>query len=267
MSDFLAQMAARSRARADGAVVAAPLPTRATVPLASDGAFTVIAEIKRVSPAEGELGSSDDIVARAKSYVAGGAAAISVLTEPSRFGGSLDDLAAVAAALPDVPVMRKDFLVDTVQIDEAYAQGASGVLLIAAMLDDAALAALATAAVGHGLFVLLEAFDRNDLERIDALLNEPALAAARAAGQLLAGVNARDLRTLAVDPERFAALAPLLPAGVPAIAESGIVTAADAAAAAALGFSGALVGTALMRASQPAAVLAAMQNAVAGVGL
>ena len=254
MSDFLERMAASSLARARAAP-APPPPVSPPVCFPADRSFAVIAEIKRVSPAEGELGSNDDIVARARRYAAGGAAAISVLTEPERFGGSLDDLAAVARALPGVPVMRKDFLVENIQIDEARAAGASGVLLIAAMLDEQRLGALTDAAVERDMFVLLEAFDAADLATIVTVIERDVLAPARAAGQVLVGVNTRDLRTLAVDTGRLAVLAPHLPDSVRAIAESGIGGAADAAAAARLGYRGALVGTALMRTSEPATLL------------
>ena len=211
------------------------------------GAFDVIAEIKNRSPAEGELTARGvDRVDRAQQYVEGGAAAISVLTEPSRFDGSLEHLAEVAAAVPGTPVMRKDFLVDPVQILEARSAGASGVLLIAAMLDDRALRSMLDCSAEHGLFVLLESFDEEDLARSSKLLDNPADHERADAGQLLFGVNTRNLRTLHVDPERLAKLAPALPAGR-CVAESGLHTEADAAAVADLGYRLALVGTALMR--------------------
>jgi indole-3-glycerol phosphate synthase len=217
--------------------------------------FDLVAEIKRSSPAEGALEADADVAARAVGYAAAGAAAVSVLTEPARFGGSLDDLGAAACALypRGVPAMRKDFLVAPWQVLEARAAGAGGVLLIVAMLADAALDELLAAAREQGLFVLLEAFDETDLERA-----APWLGAAPGVPPVLVGVNSRDLRTLAVDPDRLARLAPRLPPGLPAVAESGLHTAADAAAAAALGYRLALVGTALMRAANPEALAAAM---------
>ena len=141
MSDFLQNMASSSATRA--AAVSHSFSSvdfdKPVVPL-SLGVFDVIAVIKERSPAEGDLShGDDDRVARARSYAAGGAAAISVLTEPSRFDGALEHLEEVAAALPDVPVTRKDFLVNPVQILEARKAGASGVLLIATMLSDAKL--------------------------------------------------------------------------------------------------------------------------------
>jgi indole-3-glycerol phosphate synthase len=217
--------------------------------------FDLVAEIKRHSPAEGALGPATDVAARARAYAEAGAAAVSVLTEPERFGGSLDDLAAATRALEGmaVPAMRKDFLVDPWQVLEARAAGAGGVLLIIAMLDDAALGEMLAAAREQGLFVLLEAFDEADLERAG-----PHLESGAEYAPILLGVNSRDLRTLAVDPARLARLAPRLPSAVPAVAESGLHTAADAAEAAALGYRLALVGTALMRAADPGALVAAM---------
>ncbi|MFU8895111.1 MAG: indole-3-glycerol phosphate synthase TrpC [Gammaproteobacteria bacterium] len=217
--------------------------------------FDLIAEIKRTSPAEGALGAATDIAARAGQYASAGAAAVSVLTEPARFDGSLDDLATAARALrpAGVPAMRKDFLVDPWQVLEARAAGAGGVLLIVAMLSDGVLGELLAVARQQDLFVLLEAFDEADLERAANFIGESASGA-----PVLVGVNTRDLRTLAVDPGRLARLAPWLPPGAPAVAESGLRGAADAAAAAALGYGVALVGTALMRAPDPVELATAM---------
>ena len=258
---FLARMADASagrvrRARAAGSeamLLAACRDMPAPAPL-RPGDFELIAEVKRHSPAEGALGGDTDVAGRATGYAAAGAAAVSVLTEPARFGGSLEDLATAAGALrgAGIPAMRKDFLVDPWQVLEARAAGAGGVLLIVAMLDDGVLREMLAAAREHALFVLLEAFDEADLERAAPL--------ARGAqdAPVLVGVNSRDLRTLAVDPERLARLAPELPAGEPAVAESGLHTPDDAAAVAALGYRLALVGTALMRAEDPGALAGAM---------
>jgi indole-3-glycerol phosphate synthase len=142
--------------------------------------------------------------------------------------------------------MRKDFLTDPYQIIEARAAGAGGVLLIATMLDDAELDAMLACAAELGLFVLLEAFDAADLERIAAL----DLDAERRL--VLAGLNSRDLKDLQVDFGRFAELADRLPANVPAIAESGVGTADDVRTVARLGYRGALVGSALMQTGDPA---------------
>ncbi|HEX5787836.1 MAG TPA: indole-3-glycerol-phosphate synthase [Woeseiaceae bacterium] len=260
MTDFLSRMAAASAERAERvARVTAGDLDKPVVPLRL-GAFELIAEIKERSPAAGVLaGDGHDRGECARSYAAGGAAAISVLTEPSQFGGELAHLTEVAAAVPDVPVMCKDFLVATPQVLEARAAGASGVLLIVTMLDDRRLRAMLDAAFEHGLFVLLESFDADDLERLHGFLAAEDHERA-AGGQLLFGINTRNLRTLAVDPHRLERLAGALP-GRPAVAESGLATAADAAAVAALGYSVALVGTALMRSADPAALVAAMRRA------
>ena len=261
MSDFLQQMATLSaeRAAAAGSVRERDLD-KPVVPLQL-GAFEVIAEIKGRSPAEGALAGADlDRAAQARQYAAGGAAAISVLTEPSRFDGALEHLEEIAAAVPGTPVMRKDFLVEPVQVLEARRAGASGVLLIAAMLSDAKLRAMLYAAFEPGMFVLLEAFDEHDLARSTALLENPADRDRAAAGQLLIGVNTRNLRTLEVDATRLERLAPLLPAAR-CVAESGLTTAADAAAVAGWGYSLALVGSALMRSGDPAGLGAAMRTA------
>jgi len=262
MSDFLQSMASSSAERA--AAVTASFSSadfdKPVVPLKS-AAFDVIAEIKERSPAEGDLSQSSvgrDV--RAKSYAAGGAAAISVLTEPSRFDGALTHLEEVVAAVPDTPVMRKDFLVEPVQILEARKSGASGVLLITTMLSDAKLGEMLDCAWQHGLFVLLESFDDEDLRRTSALLERPLNRDKADAGQLLVGVNTRNLRTLAVDADRLRKLAPALPAAR-CVAESGLLVAEDAARVAGWGYRMALVGTALMRSADPASLITAMREA------
>jgi len=261
MSDFLQQMAQHSAERASnvGSFVAGDLE-KPVVPLRLS-AFDVIAEIKGRSPAEGELAGADlDRSEQARQYAAGGAVAISVLTEPSQFGGALEHLEEVVAAVQDTPVMRKDFLVDPLQVLEARCAGASGVLLITAMLDDDRLRAMLDCAWEQEMFVLLECFDEDDLNRVSQLLEYPPDADHAVAGRLLVGVNTRNLRTLEVDNERLARLAPLLP-DARCVAESGLHTEDDAAAAAGLGYRLALVGTALMRSDDPAALIAAMRAA------
>jgi len=257
MSDFLQGMAISSAARAAEAPSFSDTDfDKPVVPL-SLGHFGVIAEIKRRSPAEGKLESTVEtgtghLVSRAQVYAAGGAAAISVLTEPSRFDGELVHLEEVAAAVPGTPVMRKDFLVDPVQVLEARKAGASGVLLIAAMLNDAVLKAMLDCAWEHELFVLLESFDEEDLKRSAQHLDGP--------GQLLIGVNTRNLRTLEVDGDRLRNFAPLLP-GATCVAESGLHSPEDAARVAGWGYSMALVGTALMRSDDPSTLVKEMTNA------
>ena len=261
MSDFLNTMASLSleRAEAAGTFTDDDLD-KPLVPLQLGG-FDIIAELKNRSPAEGELASvSANRVERAQQYVAGGAAAISVLTEPSQFAGSLEHLEEVAAALPETPVMRKDFLVDTIQVQEARSRGASGVLLIAAMRSDHDLRKMLDCAGELGMFVLLECFDTVDLDRAGALLDNSKDAERVLAGQILVGVNTRNLRTLHVDPDRLADLASKLPAAR-CVAESGLHTAEDAATAAGLGYRLGLVGTALMRSDAPAVLVAAMREA------
>ena len=266
MSDFLQTMASHSAERA--AAVSSSFSSadfdKPIVPLTL-GKFDVIAEIKDRSPAEGKLKTTNsygdsDRNSRAKSYAAGGAAAISVLTEPSRFDGDLSHLKAVAAAVPGTPVMRKDFLVEPVQILEARKAGASGVLLIATMLSDAKLREMLDRAWEHEIFVLLESFDEDDLQRSTALLDNPVDHDKADTGQLLVGVNTRNLRTLEVDSERLRNLVPLLPAAR-CVAESGLLVPADAARVAGWGYALALVGTALMRSDDPAALITAMRAA------
>lgn len=262
MSDFLRQMASASAARAESLprgfrAAAFDRPVR---PLAL-GRFDVIAEIKERSPAEGALaGAGHDRARRARQYADGGAAAISVLTEPSRFGGALGHLEEVAAAAT-VPVMRKDFLVDVRQVQEARAAGASGVLLIMTLLDDAALRAMLDCALELSMFVLLECFDEGDLERAARLVENGILAERAREGRLLIGVNARNLRTLGVELDRLRALAPLVPGAAVSVAESGIGDAMQAAEAAGLGYRMALVGTALMRTADAAGLIRSMLDA------
>ena len=173
---------------------------------------------------------------------------MSVLTEPTRFDGALAHLTEAARALAPhrVPAMRKDFIVDPYQLLEARAAGAGGVLLIVRMLSPEALATLIDCARTHGLFVLLEAFDAQDLERMREVI-----AADAGRTSLLAGVNCRDLATLEVVPERLLELAPLAPRGVPQVAESGVDGAEDARRLAAAGYGLVLVGSALMRDQDP----------------
>ena len=257
MSDFLAQMAATSRERAEQAGEFSDADfDKPVVSLNLDG-FEVIAELKDRSPAEGALKrASTDRLGQAQRYVEGGAAAISVLTEPTRFDGSLDHLEAVSAACPETPIMRKDFLVDPVQVLEARRAGASGILLIATMLSDRALRSLLDCAWEHGLFVLLESFDAEDLKRSRDLLQTDGDKAET--GQLLFGVNTRNLRTLEVDGDRLERLSPELPDGF-CVAESGLRESSDAARVAKLGYRLALVGTALMRSDAPNELITAMR--------
>jgi len=270
--DFLSAMARASMLRVQHARATCPesqlraraLSSPAPVPLRlSPHRFDLIAELKLRSPAAGQLGdSAADLGTRVTAYAHAGAAAVSILTEPSRFDGSLEHLRAGAAALQGlVPAMRKDFLVDPYQVWEARSAGAGGVLVILRMLEFDAIRALLDAAVECALFALLEAFDEADLRRA-ALLVE----AYRGKLALLVGVNCRDLVTLKVVPGRLEALAIGLPAGVPGVAESGLESAQDAARLARAGYSIALVGSALMRAPDPQALARAMLEAGRAAG-
>jgi indole-3-glycerol phosphate synthase len=265
--DFLASMAASSRARVAAArraqgdadlwrwAEASPAPP--PLYLSPEG-FDVIAEVKLRSPAVGQLRDSgdEDVVARVKGYAAAGAAAVSVLTEPERFEGSLDHLEQASRALLEagrVPAMRKDFLVDPYQVAEARLAGAGGILIIVRMLDRAQLDALLKTARHFGLFVLIEAFDAADIHIAGELVE------AHAGGPpLLVGINSRDLVSLKVVPGRLEELAALLPRGVPRVAESGVASAEDAARLARAGYELALIGSALMTTDDPVALLKAL---------
>jgi indole-3-glycerol phosphate synthase len=262
--DFLAAMAAASHERVARAsercsqrelqarAAASPSPPR--LQLSADG-FDLIAEVKLRSPAAGQLkGGDEDIGTRVAAYADAGAAAISVLTEPSRFDGALAHVTQAASALGGrIPVMRKDFLVDPYQIYEARLAGAGGVLIILRMLTRDQSKALLEAAAQLGLFALLEAFDDVDLK-----LAADLVPAYRQRVELLVGVNCRDLVTLKVVPGRLEALAPLLPRSVPRVAESGVASGADAARLVAVGYNVALVGSALMQSGEPLQLAVAM---------
>jgi indole-3-glycerol phosphate synthase len=268
-SGFLDEMARSSAARVAQAMrheSARALERRArqappSAPLRLSGAgFDVIAELKLRSPAAGVLAhESEDWLGRVAAYARAGAAAVSILTEPSRFDGTLEHLRRAAAALApfDVPAMRKDFLVDPYQVLEARAAGAGGVLVIIRMLPRRQIEALLQTAAEHSMFVLLEAFDAADLALAGEILST------RAAGpqSIWVGVNCRDLQTLEVVKERFAALAPLLPRGWTAVAESGVASAEDARRMRQLGYAAALIGTALMSRGDPGHFLREIHDA------
>jgi indole-3-glycerol phosphate synthase len=213
--------------------------------------LALIAEVKRASPSRGVLADIPDPAALAAAYEAGGASAVSVLTEPRRFGGSLADLDAVRAAVR-VPVLRKDFMVSEYQLWEARAHGADLVLLIVAALTDGELVAFRELAERLGMTALVEVHDEGEVAR------------AAACGAAVVGVNARDLKTLEVRPDTFGRLRPLLPDGCVAVAESGIAGPSDAARYAAQGADAVLVGEALVRGGDPTAGARAIVTA-AGV--
>lgn len=269
MADFLAEMAIASRDRTRATAHRVPMveiraravdqPPAPAFVLSPEG-FDVIAEIKRHSPG-GDAAADLRPERHAVAYADGGAAAVSVLTEPRAFNGSVDDLAAASRALEradrPIPTMRKDFIVDPYQLFEARAAGAGGVLLIADLLDALDAGALLDAAAEAGVWLLVEAFAD---ARVDDAVRLARQATARGV-RALVGVNVRDLRTLAVDDGRRARVAERLPTDLPCVAESGMTTESDVAAAARLGYDLALVGRALSSAPDPRDSLAGMLQA------
>ena len=215
--------------------LAAP-PVRPLEPALLGG--RIVAEMKRRSPSGGALRAELDCAATARAYADAGAAALSVLTDGPSFGGSLDDLVAAREAVA-LPVLRKDFVVDPLQVAEARAAGADAVLLIVAVLGPAGVEECLEAAARCGIAALVEAHEAEEV------------AIAVAADARLVGINNRDLRTLATDLGTFARLRPLVPPGPVCIAESGVATAADAARLVAEGADAVLCGEALMRAGEP----------------
>ncbi len=213
-------------------------------PSASAGArLAVIAEIKRASPSRGSLREDLDPAGLARRYEEGGAACLSVLTEPDYFRGSPEDLAAARAAVA-LPVLRKDFLVHPDQVFETRGMGADAALLIAAVLSRGELETMLGLAAELGLQCLVEVHDEGELAR------------ALEAGARLIGVNNRDLRTFRVDLAVTERLAPMVPPECTVVSESGVFSAADAARAAASGADAVLVGETLVRAADPAALVA-----------
>jgi len=204
---------------------------------------SVIAEVKRASPSRGELSAIADPAALARDYEAGGAVAISVVTERHRFGGSFDDLREVRAAV-DVPVLCKDFIVSSYQLWEARAAGADLALLIVAALEQSALLSLVERAESIGLTPLVEVHTAADVGRaVDA-------------GATVVGVNARDLTTLRVDRGTFARLAPLIPSGLVRVAESGVRGPLDVLEHAQAGADVVLVGESLVTDKDPRSAVA-----------
>lgn len=213
--------------------------------LARPSMVNVIAECKRRSPSRGVLAPHYDPVTQAQAYARGGAAAISVLTEPSFFDGALAHLAAVRAAV-DVPLLRKDFVVDPYQLLEARVAGADAVLLIVSALTPDRLAALHAEAQGMGFAVLVEVHDEAELD------------IAVAAGARIIGVNNRNLRTLQVDTTVSERLGRRMPAGVIAVSESGLGGPGDVARMHAAGYRAFLIGERLMASGDPEAALRAL---------
>ena len=205
----------------------------------------LIAEVKRRSPSQGAIRPGLDPVAHARAYVNGGAVAVSVLTDEPHFGGSLEDLKQVAATVP-VPVLRKDFILDGLQLLEARAAAASAVLLIVRLLSRVQLASLAAQAHSLGMATLIEVHAPEELDA--ALGAEPDAV----------GVNARDLDTFAVDLRAAETVIGLVPATIPVVAESGIEARRDVERLAARGADLVLVGTSLARQANPEAAARAL---------
>ena len=208
--------------------------------------LSLIAECKRRAPSQGQLSEELDLAKRAESYARGGAAALSILTEEEHFQGHPRDLAAVQSA--GIPRLRKDFLISTEMVLESPGMGADGVLLICACLEDALLQDLAVCAREQGLFTLVEVHDEAELEQA-ARLCCPEI------GVGAIGVNARDLRDFSIDLATVERILPLMPKGVLSVAESGLQGTEDLRRVRAAGADAALVGTALMRSTDPEATL------------
>lgn len=224
-----------------------PAPRDAEALLRRPG-MSVIAEVKRSSPSKGALSDIPDPAALAAAYADGGAAAISVLTEERRFGGSLADLDAVRAAV-DLPVLRKDFMVSEYQVWEARAHGADMILLIVAALDDRRLADLMALAGSLGMTSLVEVHDEAETTRAVDM------------GAAVIGVNNRNLKTLDVNTETFARLAPLIPPSCVRVAESGVRGPDEAALFTRAGADAILVGEALVIGGDPAGGVRSMIEA------
>lgn len=212
------------------------------------GGVTVIAEVKRSSPSKGPLAAIADPAALAVDYEAGGASVISVLTEQRRFGGSLEDLAAVRSRV-EIPVLRKDFVVTPYQVWEARVYGADFVLLIVAALEQTVLTSLVDRVHSLGMTALVEVHDEEETHR------------ALDAGARVVGVNARNLKDLTVDRSVFARLAPLIPDGIVKVAESGVRGPHDVLELGRQGANAILVGEALVLGSDPRAAVADLVSA------
>ncbi|HEY2506372.1 MAG TPA: indole-3-glycerol phosphate synthase TrpC [Streptosporangiaceae bacterium] len=246
-ADLVARQQVTPLEQLKAAAAKAPSP-RDVMGAFSGPAIAVIAEVKRASPSKGALAAIADPAALAVDYEAGGARVISVLTEPRRFGGSLEDLASVRSAV-QVPVLRKDFIISSYQLWEARAHGADMVLLIVAALAQNALVSLVERAQSIGLVPLVEVHTRPELDR------------AIEAGATVLGINARNLATLEVDRSIFGQLAPGVPAGVVKVAESGIRGPHDLLAYAAAGADAVLVGESLVTGKDPRSAVADLVTA------
>ncbi len=258
-AEAVERVAEATRAESLEALRARAAATPAPPPFGAAIVGGVIAEIKRASPSRGVIAADRDAVAQAACYVAGGAAAISVLTEPAHFRGNVADLEAVAATVP-VPVLRKDFIISAYQLFEARAAGAAAALLLVAALDDSQLTDLLGVADEAGIEPLIETHDADEIARVTAVLD--AMSSDR---HWAVGINARDLARLSVDPSRFADLVGALPGGVIVVAESGVTGPADVERYVRAGADAVLVGEHLMSADDPTAATRALVAAVDGL--
>jgi indole-3-glycerol phosphate synthase len=237
-----ASRAALAQEEVDDMIAAAPPPLDFAAALRSgDDEPSIIAEIKRATPSSGDLAPGVDVAAQAEAYRAGGAAAISVLTEPRWFKGVVGDIHAARPA--GLPLLQKDFILDPFQVMESRAVGADALLLIVRIVSPGALRGLLHLCDQVGMEALVEVSDESDLE------------VAVEVGARVIGINQRDLETFEVDPDRTSKLAPLIPEGVTIVSLSGVSSRADIVAAKAAGAHAVLVGTTLMRSSDPAATL------------
>jgi indole-3-glycerol phosphate synthase len=248
LEDAAARRAVRPLAHVERAALDRADPIDALAALAPGERVKIIAEIKRSSPSRGALAAIADPAALAVSYQTGGASAISVLTEQRRFGGSLDDLEQVRAAV-DLPVLRKDFVADPYQVFEARAAGADIVLLIVAALHQEQLLELHTLVQQLGMTALVETHSADEVQR------------ALDVGAQVVGVNARDLSTFELDRELFGSLAHAIPSGVIRVAESAVREPADVAHYRAAGADVVLVGEALVTGDDPVAAIEAFRLA------
>jgi indole-3-glycerol phosphate synthase len=249
--DLADRVARTSLADLEARIATMPPALDAEAALRAAPGIAVIAEVKRASPSKGALADIPDPAALATAYAAGGATAISVLTEERRFSGSLADLDAVRATVR-IPVLRKDFMVEPYQLLEARAHGADLILLIVAALSDIQLIAMREQAQRLGMTALVEVHDAEETRR------------AVATGARVIGVNARNLKTLEVDPSAFARLRPLIPDEAVAVAESGIRGVADVKGYAAEGARAVLVGEALVIGGDPAGAVASFAGVPVG---
>ncbi|CAN5353772.1 indole-3-glycerol phosphate synthase TrpC [soil metagenome] len=242
VADASDRRTARSLAQVEAAAVARPAALDAMAALAPADRVKIIAEVKRASPSRGALADITDPAALAVSYQTGGASAISVLTEGRRFGGSLDDLEQVRAAV-DIPVLRKDFIAEPYQVFEARAAGADLVLLIVAALEQGVLQSLHTLIHELGMTALVEAHSGDEVDR------------ALDVGASVVGINARNLSTFELDRDLFGSLADRIPSGVIRIAESAVLEPADVTHYRSAGADVVLIGEALVRGDDPIATL------------